>query len=108
MEPWLRDGDRVQVAPARVYWPGDAIAFRGPEGDLRVHRLIGYLPSPSGLRLVAHADAGRGPDVPLALDQVVGRVQSRGRDNEPVRIPLRHRLRAGGRFARLVLRRLVR
>ena len=104
MEPSLRQGQRVEIAPARFYWPGDAIAFRAPGGELRLHRLIGYLPGWRGLRLVAQADAARGPDPPVPLDRVLGRVRGR----EPISVPLRQRLAAIGRFARLVANRLLR
>ncbi|HEV3077770.1 MAG TPA: S24/S26 family peptidase, partial [Thermoanaerobaculia bacterium] len=42
MAPRLRDGDRVAVAPARRYWPGDIVAFHTPQGRLALHRLLGY------------------------------------------------------------------
>src|SRR5579862_4313473 len=40
MAPGLRDGDRVAVAPARRYWPGDIVAFHTPQGRLALHRLL--------------------------------------------------------------------
>ena len=75
MTPALCPGARVEVAPARCYVPGDVIAFRAPGGEIRVHRLIGLLPSlRTGLRYVARSDATGAWDAAIEPSKVLGRV----------------------------------
>jgi len=74
MAPWFADGDRVRVAAARVYWPGDVVVFRAPDGRLLAHRLLGYRPWKGALALVTRGDACAVHDAPVPLDAVLGRV----------------------------------
>jgi hypothetical protein len=76
MEPLLLDGDRVEVAPARVYWPGDLLAFQAADGRLLVHRLLGYRPYAGRLACVTRGDACPHPDAPVPLDRLLGRVRA--------------------------------
>jgi hypothetical protein len=73
MAPRLRDGDRVEVAPARRYWPGDVVAFETPQGRIAVHRLLGYRPLAGRLALVTRGDRCREADAPLAVARLIGR-----------------------------------
>ena len=98
MEPHLRGGDVVDVRSARVYWPGDLLAFLDGSGRLRVHRLIGYRPGRRGLRFWTQADASSSPDSAVPPSRVVGRVSA------PV--PMLARVRAVGRLARHLTARL--
>jgi hypothetical protein len=50
MAPRIADGQRVRIVAARVYWPGDILAFQS--GDGRVEERIGFAD-----RLRAVADA---------------------------------------------------
>jgi hypothetical protein len=90
MEPWLSDGDRVEVRRRRWYWPGDVVAFQDRRGRLVVHRLLGWRPARGGLRLLTQADAASRADSSVPRSHVVGRVQA------PV--PWNQRLRAVGRL----------
>ena len=74
MAPLLADGDRVEVAPARVYWPGDLLAFQAADGRLLVHRLLGYRPHAGRIACVTRGDACPHPDAPVPLDRLLGRV----------------------------------
>jgi hypothetical protein len=73
MAPRLRDGDRVAVAPARRYWPGDVVAFRTLEGRLALHRLLGYRLVGGRLACVTKGDGCNLPDAPLAPERLLGR-----------------------------------
>jgi hypothetical protein len=76
MEPWLSDGDRVEVRRRRRYWPGDVVAFQDRRGPLVVHRLLGWRPARGGLRLLTQADAAARADSSIPWSRVVGRVQA--------------------------------
>jgi signal peptidase I len=73
MAPLLADGDQVEIAPARIYWPGDVLAFRSGDG-LIIHRLLGYRRYNKRLAAVTRGDAAPRPDSPVALDRLLGRV----------------------------------
>jgi hypothetical protein len=110
MAPLIEDGVRVRVESRRTYWPGDVVVIRAAN-ELRAHRLIGWVPSRSGWRLVTQADSlsrerGGGHDDPVRPDQVLGRVTGGECAPEVARIPLGARLRALRRFFRQIVRSL--
>jgi hypothetical protein len=74
MLPLLTDGERVRVVAARLYWPGDVLVFRAPDGRLLAHRLLGYRPWAGRLALVTRGDACVVHDAPVALAAVLGRI----------------------------------
>jgi hypothetical protein len=77
MAPRLADGDRVRVAAARFYWPGDVVVFRAPDGRLLAHRVLGYRFDRShggALALVTRGDSCVVHDAPVPLARVLGRV----------------------------------
>lgn len=76
MKPFFADGDRVLVSAARVYWPGDVLVFRAPDGRLLAHRLLGYRPWKGTLALVTRGDACVVHDSPVPKTAVLGRVSS--------------------------------
>ncbi len=100
MAPRLADGDRVEVAPARLYWPGDVLVFRSSDGRLRVHRFLGYRLHAGRLACVTRGDGCACRDFPVPLDGVLGRVAGPGAG--PVL-----RLRAALEYLRHALRRLT-
>ncbi len=73
MAPRLRDGDRVAVAPAPRYWPGDVVAFHTPQGRIALHRLLGFRLLRGRLAYLTRGDRGARPDTPLAADRLLGR-----------------------------------
>lgn len=99
MAPLLADGTPVEVTPARVYWPGDVIVFRGADGRLLAHRLLGYRPLHGRLACVTQGDGCVCPDAPVPLSQILGRAAGAGASE---------RLRAVGAWLRLAVRRLRR
>ena len=100
MAPRLRDGDRVAVAPARRYWPGDIVAFHTPQGRLALHRLLGYRLAAGRLACVTRGDRCGLPDPPLAPERLLGRAAVRPTARERARAALALfalALRAAGR-----------
>jgi hypothetical protein len=73
MAPRLRDGDRVAVAAARRYWPGDVVAFHTREGRIALHRLLGYRLLGGRLACVTRGDRASLPDAPLAPGRLLGK-----------------------------------
>ena len=110
MAPLLADGARVEVAPARLYWPGDVIVFRAEDGLLRAHRLLGYRRVGGLVRGrflgVTCGDADPGRDAPVPLSRVLGRVR-RSADGTPLSPPAA-RLAAVAAFVGLAFRHLLR
>ncbi len=98
MTPDLEDGATVRVGRARLYLPGDVVAFADRTGRLVLHRLIGYRPTGAGLALWTQADAGAVPDAPVPLDRVIGRVMGK--------VAAGRRASAARRFLRLAASRL--
>ncbi len=100
MAPTLYDGAQIEITPARFYWPGDVIAFQDRQGQLIVHRLLGYRPRRRGIfstrfTLIAQGDARLGCDGPIELESVIGRT---GKPS------ISGRLLALSRFSRLITR----
>ena len=100
MKPFFADGDRVLVSAARLYWPGDVLVFRAPDGRLLAHRLLGYRPWQGGIALVTRGDSCVVHDFPVPKTAVLGRIAA-------VRPSLRGRVGAVLGFLRIVLRRLI-
>lgn len=77
MAPRIADGERVRIATARIYWPGDIVAFQSGDGRLRLHRLLGYRPWGG---LITRGDRCPCHDGAIPLDRILGRIA------EPVRL----------------------
>ncbi len=73
MAPRLRDGEVVEVAPARLYWPGDIVAFETPQGRLAVHRLLGFRLLRGRFAYVTRGDRSAAADSPVPPERLVGR-----------------------------------
>ena len=95
MTPGIADGTTLEVAPARVYWPGDVIVFRRGDGRLVAHRVIGFRP---GKWLFTQADGSAAPDSAVNPADIVGRAL--------VEVSLADRAKALTAFARLAASRL--
>ena len=67
MAPLFAGGDRVRVAAARFYAPGDVVVFRAAGGGLVAHRLLGYRLHAGSLALVTRGDACPAHDAPVPL-----------------------------------------
>lgn len=95
MTPGIAAGMTLEVAAARVYWPGDVIVFRRGDGRLVAHRVIGARP---GKWLFTQADASAAPDSAVNPADIVGRAL--------VKVTAGDRVRAFTAFARLAASRL--
>jgi hypothetical protein len=104
MAPLLADGERVVVAPARAYWPGDVVVFQTADGRLLVHRLLGWRPWAGFPAFVTQGDGCPCHDAPVPRSRLLGRVIA----PERARPGLSDRLRACAAFFRLAGRRLGR
>lgn len=105
MAPLLSDGDRLEVGPARRYWPGDVVAFHDAAGRLVVHRLLGWWPLAGRMTLLTAGDAAEAPDPLVPCERLVGRV--RGTDAQPavLAVPPAARARALVRWLGFAARR---
>lgn len=101
MEPAIADGGQVQVAAARLYWPGDVVVWSAPDGGLVAHRLLGYRLHRGSLALVTRGDSAALHDSPVPLNRVLGRVTG-------VQVPFSARRRAALAFLKIGLSRLFR
>lgn len=101
MAPDLNDGQAVEVAPARLYWPGDVVVYATGDGRLLGHRFLGYYRRRGRWKMLIRADNARGPDPGVLGDQVLGRVVS-------IRPSVPRRVRCVGLYLQMVLRGLRR
>ncbi|HEX3527165.1 MAG TPA: S24/S26 family peptidase [Thermoanaerobaculia bacterium] len=101
MAPLLADGERVAVAPARCYWPGDVVVFQAADGRLLVHRLLGWRPWEGAFACVTRGDGCPCHDAPVPPSRLLGRVIA----PERARAAVSDRLRAVLSFLRIAVRR---
>jgi hypothetical protein len=101
MEPQLADRTRVELVRARIYQPGDVLAFAGANGRLLLHRLLGYRWHAGRLCAVTRGDGNERLDFPVPLAAVLGRVKSPSPTASD-------RLRSAAAFLRLACSRLLR
>lgn len=99
MKPRIMSGDIVEITP--VAEPdqceiGDVVCLARDDGRLVVHRLVGWLPTSQGTRILTRGDSRSEPDGPWNVDQLLGRVAI----VEPAASrPIHHRLAARARQA---------
>lgn len=91
---------RVALTRRPRYWPGDVVVGYWPEAGFRIHRVIGGYRQAGEWRLLLQADRASRPDRAIPLRQVIGTVVGGDCHRSVVRVPLRHRLWAFGRFLR--------
>jgi hypothetical protein len=108
MTPLVSDGAWVAVGgPASRYWPGDVVVARLPGGRFAMHRVIGGYRRRGHWHYLTQGDRAPWPDTPVTGPLILGRVS--GGDCSPLilSVPLQHRLRALGRFARFILIKII-
>lgn len=109
MAPRVRSGARVRVSgPRRIYVPGDVVVVLNGGRGLLLHRVIGGYRRGGVWRWLTQADAAARPDNAVAGACIVGKVAGGNCDPTLVRVPLRHRLWAVGRYLRFLAQRLAR
>ncbi len=73
MNPIFHDGDFLYVCPVeKKLMAGDVIVFSNPEEKIIVHRVVSVL---SIQKLLTKGDNNRLYDLPISLDQVIGKVE---------------------------------
>ena len=87
---------------------GDVIAFRAWDGQLVLHRLIGYRPRRDRLDLIAQGDASARPDVPVRRSRVIGRVVANQGSDRMAAPRWQDRVRALARYCRVGYSALIR
>ena len=108
MAPWLREGDRLEVARTPCYRAGDLLVFRNAVGDLVAHRLLGRRRWRGELRYVLRGDAARAPDGAVLPENILGRVVGGAIPRRLIVIPWQDRWRARWHFVSYALGRLLR
>jgi hypothetical protein len=108
MAPLVSPGADVRIRAARLYWPGDVVAFASRAGELTLHRLIGYRLRGGRLAAITMPDNERHPDASIPLTRVLGRLCGGDCDRRAVDVPLVDRWRALARLARAVRERIGR
>jgi hypothetical protein len=102
MAPLLADGERVEVATARVYLPGDVVVFLAADGRLLVHRLLGWRLWAGAVAWVTRGDGCPCHDAPVPRSRVLGRVveprQVRAAAADRLRAVMSYLLLAAGRM----------
>jgi hypothetical protein len=107
MAPLITDGARLQVAPARRYYPGDVIVCRAVNGRYRVHRLLGSARWRGRRVFVTRGDNSTQVDGRVGAGDLLGKVCGGECDKRAVNATLYWRGVALARFARFVLSRLL-
>ncbi len=108
MEPLLYNNARVQVIPARWYWPGDIVVALSPGSQYQVHRVIGAYWRLGICKILTQADNAAWPDNAVLPDALLGKVSGGSCHAHAVNVPISHRLRALKCFLRFVVVRLKR
>lgn len=98
MSPTLRRGELVDVVGQAFYLPGDVVAFQRADGELVVHRFLGYAPKGSGLACILRADDASRRDAAVPMSRVLGRVVSHHADGQAVRVTAIDRFAACAKF----------
>ena len=68
------DSSELIIKNRGLYSPGDVVVFARRDDALVAHRLLGYLPGHSGLRVLTRADNTHKADAPVALSRVLGHI----------------------------------
>lgn len=107
MAPLIADGARLQVAPARRYFPGDIIVCRAANGSYRVHRLLGSARWRGRRLFVTRGDNSAQVDGRVEIGDLLGKVCGGECDKRAVNATLYWRGVALARFARFALSRIL-
>lgn len=107
MEPLIKDGDMLEIRARRVYVPGDVIVFRGCDGCLTVHRLLGFYRRGGIWKLVTRADDGSCADAAVPAKDLVGAVIVCG-EKSSIEVSWRVRLSCAAALMGIIVHRAVR
>lgn len=102
MMPWLESNSKVQIAPARLYWPGDVVVHIAHDGRYLAHRLIGLFLRSGKVLWLTQADAADCPDAGVTSAAILGRIVGGECHVNVLNIPFAHRMIACQCFIRFV------
>ncbi len=108
MMPLMNNNAKVQVTPARWYWPGDVVVALSPGSQYLVHRVIGAYWRSGTCRILTQADSATRPDTAVHPDALLGKVSGGSCHPHAVKVPISHRLTATMHFLRFLTSRLLR
>lgn len=88
MRPWIQDGDLIEIRPAAPpeIGRGDVVLGYTTDHRMVVHRVIGACREGGRTLLHTRGDALTCADVPLAPEQILGRVVGLERGGRQIRI----------------------
>jgi hypothetical protein len=107
MMPLLKNNSRVQVTPARLYWPGDVVVVLSPSNQYLVHRVIGAYWRFGTFKILTRADNAARPDTAVHPDAILGKVTGGSCHPHAVKIPISRRLTATMHCLRFFTSRLL-
>lgn len=108
MMPLMNNNAKVQVTPARWYWPGDVVVVLSPGSQYLVHRVIGVYWRSGTCRILTQADNAASPDTAVPPDALLGKVSGGSCHPHAVKVPIFLRLAATMHFLRFLTSRLLR
>lgn len=108
MAPWIKNDSRVQVSPARFFWPGDVVVVLSQHKQYLAHRVIGAYGRFGRVKVLTQADASLRPDTAVAISAILGKVSGGLCHPHVVSVPLHHRLKAMLRFVQFAISYLTR
>ncbi len=74
MEPFIKEGDLVEVVPSKFYLPGDVLVFFSPLGAILCHRLLGYSLKEGKIYLHLKGDNSNKKDSAVFYLNIIGKV----------------------------------
>jgi signal peptidase I len=91
MRPFIQDGDILEVQPVGTLAVrrGDVVLCRQGGGRLVAHRVVHLSREDGRTTMVTWGDALTGPDAPISLEQVLGRVVVVERETKRLRLDAR-------------------
>jgi len=107
MMPWIENDARLQITPAKFYWPGDVVVALSKNSHYLVHRVIGGYWRTGRLKLLTQADSALRSDVAVLPGDILGRVTGGSCHPYTVSVPLSHRLKTLLCFGRVIFRKVV-
>lgn len=105
MQRTIPAGSSLRIEIRRLYYPGDAVAFKRGDGKIVCHRLLGYFPSRNGWRVLTQADNSGNADKSVFAKSVLGKATQV--EDTLLRISIVDRGRALLRYLRAVLNQIV-
>ena len=105
MQRTIPRGARLRLENRRIYWPGDAVAFKRGDDQIVCHRFLGYLLTRRGWCVITRAENSKRADMPVYARHVLGKVTRV--DDAPFSPGMKDRLKALLFYLPAVMQQLV-